>query len=145
MRYRVLAVLAIAVVVGLMTAEDADAITIRIGDADGFGFSPTTGLVRATGSPHTTPADTNGDGVLTAGEYLPDLNKNGSVDSGSNDTFDNRSVIEIGSTNGAQSTDRSLEPAPTAHNRTFTFTFTAPSLGDPDFGVDHLLDLVFGD
>jgi hypothetical protein len=71
---------------------------IRIGDRDGFGFTPTTGLVRATGAPHTTPADTNGNGVLEPGEFLPDLNKNGSVATGSGDDFDHRSAAEIANT-----------------------------------------------
>jgi len=41
--------------------------------------------VRATGVPHTTPADTNGNSLLKQGEYLPDINKNGSVATRSGD------------------------------------------------------------
>jgi len=67
---------------------------IRIGDQDGFGFSTTAGLVRATGTPHNTPADTNGNGILEQTEFLPDRNLNGSVATGSGDDFDNRSAIE---------------------------------------------------
>ena len=67
---------------------------IRIGDLDGFGFPTTVGLVRATGVPHTTPADTNGNGLLEQTEFLPDLNLNGSVATGSLDDFDNRSAAE---------------------------------------------------
>ena len=42
---------------------------VRIGDLDGFGFA-TPGLVRATPAPHTTPADTNLNGLLEVGEFL---------------------------------------------------------------------------
>src|SRR5258706_5717850 len=80
----------------LLTASTAFATPfdfVRIGDVDGFGFNPT-GLVRATGAPHTTPADTNGNGLLEQTEYLPDLNKGGSVCTGCGDDFDNRSLAE---------------------------------------------------
>ena len=56
-----------------------------IGDIDGFGISPTTGLVRATPAPHTHPADVDGDGLLEPGEFLPDWNKNGSTAVGAGD------------------------------------------------------------
>ncbi len=78
-----------------MTAAAAPFDYIRIGDLDGFGFKPTTdGLVRATPSPHTTPADTNGNNLLEVLEFLPDLNKNGFVATGNGDDFDNRSASE---------------------------------------------------
>src|SRR3954466_15786316 len=86
-----------AVMVLLFSASTAHAAPfslIRIGDVDGFGFL-TPGLVRATAAPHTTPADTNLNGLLEAGEYLPDINKNGSVAVNSGDYFDNRSASEI--------------------------------------------------
>jgi len=67
---------------------------IRIGDLDGFGFASTAGLVRATGAPHTTPADTNGNGRLEQTEFMPDLNKDGTTPTGSGDDFDNRSAAE---------------------------------------------------
>ena len=66
-----------------MTATADPFNYIRIGDLDGFGFTSTAGLVRATPSPHTTPADTNGNNRLQVLEFLPDLNKNGVVDSSS--------------------------------------------------------------
>lgn len=68
---------------------------IRVGDQDGFGYANTAGLVRATAAPHNTPADTNGNGLLEATEFLPDLNKNGIVATGSGDDFDHRSAAEI--------------------------------------------------
>ena len=53
-------------------------ITQIVGDPDGFGIDPV-GLVRASSS-HTDPADVDGDGIIEAGEYLPDWNGNGSLD-----------------------------------------------------------------
>lgn len=67
---------------------------IRIGDADGFGFANTSQLVRAWPDRHDLPADSNGDGVLGEGEFLPDLNRDGGVAWASEDNFDNRSPEE---------------------------------------------------
>ena len=106
---------------------------IRIGDLDGFGYTSTAGLVRATGAPHTTPADTNGNNLLQQTEFLPDLNKDGSVATGSNDDFDNRSAAEKANTapaggngftdtgsTGSKWTDISLSTS-----------FTGPDFPDP--------------
>ena len=82
---------------------------IRIGDQDGFGFTKTKGLLRPTlrnnfgfdfeggsrRSPNSTAADTNGDGVLRQGEFLPDLNGDGRVAWFSEDEFDNRAPEEM--------------------------------------------------
>jgi hypothetical protein len=114
-----------------------------VGDIDGFGIFPTTGLVRATPT-HTDPADVDGDGVIEPGEFLPDWNKDGSTAVGSGDEFDRRSASEQAATDGAQWTDRSLTPNG-ADGATFVFNFTVPSPGDADFGVDHFINLVFGD
>jgi len=54
-------------------------LPLLIGDVDGFGYAPTAGLFSASGG----PADTDGDGILEPGEFLPDLNRNGSVAVGS--------------------------------------------------------------
>jgi choice-of-anchor A domain-containing protein len=116
-----------------------------IGDIDGFGIVPPTGLVRATPAPHTQPADVDGDGRIEPGEFLPDWNKDGSTAAGSNDDFDRRSPAELADTNGAQHTDHSITPAGASHGLTFTFTFTVPVPGDIDYGVDHFINLVFGD
>lgn len=66
---------------------------IRIGDRDGFGFSP-------AGLPAAGPglADTNGNGLLQQTEFLPDLNNDGA--SNTADNFDNRSAAEIADTGG---------------------------------------------
>ncbi|WP_422723899.1 choice-of-anchor A family protein [Hyalangium rubrum] len=115
-----------------------------IGDIDGFGISPA-GKVRASGAPHTQPADVDGDGRIEPGEYLPDWNRNGSTAVGSNDDFDFRSAAERAATNGAQLTDRSLTEAGAADGKSFIFDFTVPVPGDIDYGVDHYINLVFGD
>jgi hypothetical protein len=115
-----------------------------IGDIDGFGISPTSGLVRATLAPHTQPADVDGDGIVEPGEFLPDWNKDGTTAVGSGDEFDFRSASEQAATDGAQWTDRALTPTG-ADGATFVFNFTVPSPGDADFGVDHFVNFVFGD
>ncbi len=67
------------------------------------------------------------------------------------DEFDNRSGSEAAATNGAQWTDISLEngyngfgdnPADDAF---FTFNFVVPTLGAADYGVDHYINVLFGD
>ncbi|KFE63985.1 choice-of-anchor A family protein [Hyalangium minutum] len=115
-----------------------------IGDIDGFGIAPA-GLVRATPSPHNQPADVDGDGLLEPGEFLPDWNRNGSTAVGAGDDFDFRSAAERTATNGAQYTDQSRTPAGASDGINFTFTFTVPVPGDSDYGVDHYINLVFGD
>ena len=67
---------------------------IRIGDADGFGFTDTVSLRRPVQGIGPGPADTDGDGVLEPGEFLPDLNGDGSVWWLGQDEFDNRSDDE---------------------------------------------------
>src|SRR5512140_3852790 len=116
-----------------------------IGDIDGFGISPTTGLVRATPAPHNQPADVNGNGVIEPGEFLPDWNKNGATAVGAGDDFDFRSAAERAATNGAQWTDHSITPAGASNGATFTFNFTPPPPGDRYYGVDHFINFVFGD
>jgi hypothetical protein len=135
---------AVAFLLGIISS--ASAVTMMIGDFDGFGFSPTTGLLSAQGG----DADVDGDGIIEFGEFLPDLNENGSVATGSNDDFDLRSASELSDTNGAQFTDvalstsNSLRPG-LADDATFIFDFTVPSIGDADYGVDHFINFVFGD
>lgn len=134
------------VVLTLGGPSQAFAVEDVIGDIDGFGISPTTGLVRATGAPHTTPADTDGDGIIEPGEYLPDRDQSGLVCITCGDDFDHRSVEEAGATTGAQWTDRSINSYPgSADGATFTFTFAVPVFGDDDYGVDHFVNFVFGD
>jgi hypothetical protein len=137
--------LLLAAAVPLFTASPAGAVTQLIGDIDGFGFSPTAGLVRATATPHTQPADTDGDGIIEPGEFLPDLNRDGLVAFNSGDTFDHRTAAEASATNGAQWTDRSVEGPGAADGATFTFVFPVPAPGASDYGMDHFINLVVGD
>jgi hypothetical protein len=71
----------------------ADVIA-RIGDADGFGYGAAPGFRAANGG----PANAHGDAVLTNRDFLPDINRNGSVATGSGDDFDLRSAAEINNT-----------------------------------------------
>jgi hypothetical protein len=99
-RSRCLAAWTAAVAILLSAASSADASPfslIRIGDVDGFGVS-TSGKVRATPAPHTTPADTNLNGMLEVGEFIPDLNLDGFVATTAGDDFDNRSAAEKANT-----------------------------------------------
>jgi hypothetical protein len=137
--------LAAALAATLGFAGSAGAVTQLVGDADGFGISPTTGLVRATGAPHTQPADVDADGRLEPGEYLPDWNADGATAVNRGDDFDFREADELASLNGAQLTDRSITPRGASNNATFTFIFPVPTLGQNDFGVDHYINFVFGD
>lgn len=122
-------------------AASAGAVTQLIGDVDGFGYAPTAGLFAASGA----PADTDADGIIEFGEFLPDLNGNGSVAIGSGDEFDFRSAAELAATDGAQWTDFAIIGAGAAHGATFEFLFPVPVAGDVDFGVDHFINFVFGD
>lgn len=131
----------------MAASTQVGAVTMLIGDVDGFGFSNPNQYQSA----QNTDPDTNGDGIIGAGEYLPDLDNDGHVWVNGNDQFDNRSSAEANATNGAQWTDISLEDfyngfgdAP-ADDALFTFSFDVPTLGDVDFGVDHFINFIFGD
>lgn len=94
---------------------------IRIGDIDGFGYGAGSGFAAANGS----AVDQNGDGVLWVGDFLPDVDGNGTVatrilsDPPQNDDFDNRTLggadagvtcegCVVGNTTGSEWTDVSL-------------------------------------
>ncbi len=68
---------------------------IRIGDQDGFGFTP--GTLPAAGP---GLADVNQNGLLQQTEFLPDLNNDGA--SNTLDNFDNRSAAETADTGNLQ-------------------------------------------
>ena len=157
---------------------------IRIGDQDGFGFTKTKGLLRPTlrnsfgfdfeggarRSPNSTAADTNGDGILRQGEFLPDLDGDGRVAWFAGDDFDNRAPEEMvdrnnfcrgclavhDGTRGSIWTDLALstgaegfnwpdEDGPAApNNATFVFDFTVK--GDQiAAGSLIFFNLVYGD
>lgn len=168
-----IALVATAILNALVTAAAAEPFRfIRIGDADGFGFSNTKGLVRADpfGPGPARPADTNGDGVLRQGEFMPDLNRDGQVAWFSRDEFDNRAPAESvdrnhqcrgciaihDGTRGSIWTDLALSsgadgrnwpdadgPIP-PNNATFVFEFT---VAKDDLAPSSIIffNLVFGD
>lgn len=145
MKSRILAVIGAAVLIG--HSSSAYAISMLIGDVDGFGFySPNTYENAQDGLP-----DVDGDGIIEPNEYLPDLDNDGHVWVNGHDEFDNRSASEAAATDGAQFTDISLEDyyngfgdSP-ADDALFTFEFLVPELGDLDYGVDHFINFIFGD
>ena len=142
---------ALALLALLGSAQNAGAITILSGDVDGFGFTSPNDYENAqNGDP-----DTDGDGLIEAGEFLPDLDNDGHVQYYGNDQFDNREADEKSSAVGAQWTDISLEDyynypgtgwfgdSP-ADDVVFTFLFDVPEVGDADYGVNHFINFIFG-
>ena len=127
----------------LVLPRSGQAVTVAVGDADGFGIDPA-GLMRASGT-HTDPADADGDGILEVGEFLPDWDLNGSCAVGSNDSFDFREADEVAGTDGWQHTDLAIEGSGNADLIDFVFVFDVPVEGDADFGVGHFINFVFGD
>ncbi len=114
---------------------------IRIGDNDGFGVNPTAGLCKADGvSSCSGPADTDGDGLLEVGEYLPDLNLDSQINA--LDDFDNRSAEGITgqgfsdiSSSGSLFTDSGLE-----HQAGISFIFDF-SVAENDINAGSALRL----
>lgn len=129
-----------------MTSAFASPFTaIRIGDVDGFGYGAAAGFSAANGG----AANVGAGGVLgaealpTIGDFLPDLNGDGTVQISQGDDFDNRSAAEVGGSSitgsgfvdtgtiGSQFTDISLSTsydASSAANNVFdanTGTFGA--------------------
>lgn len=143
---------------------------VRIGDIDGFGFSPTRGLARPVSGVGAGPADTNDNGRLEPEEFLPDLNADGGVWYRGEDNFDNRSSAEradrghacqgclaIGEAlGGSRWTDLALSPTATAsdwpdingpampNSAAFVFDFRV-ARGDITPGGAIFFNLVFGD
>ena len=132
----------------LSVTTSASAITMLIGDVDGFGYTNPNTYNASSGN---GIPDTDGDGIIEAGEYLPDLDGDGYVWVNGADEFDNQSATESSSTNGAQWTDISLENnyndfgLNPADDALFIFEFDAPELGDSDYGVDHFINFILGD
>lgn len=133
-------------VLSLITGQSAMAVTIYVGDQDGFGFTDVSTLVGGD----KKPADANNDGVLNPGDTLPDKNRNGTVAVSSGDDFDHRSNEELSGVNGEIWTDVALSSSYShrpglARNVRFVFTFTVPEEGDSDYGKDHYVNFVHGD
>ncbi|MCP4022422.1 MAG: PEP-CTERM sorting domain-containing protein [Desulfobacteraceae bacterium] len=129
----------------ILCSMNAYAVTMYIGDVDGFGYGGAVGYNGAYGG----PADINGNGLLDSGDALPDLNGDSILATGRGDDFDHRSAQEMGDTDGSQWTDVSLSTSYNgrpglAKNASFTFYFTIDP-NDPYYGQDHFLNLVYGD
>jgi hypothetical protein len=82
-------VLALALLPVAAAGARADFL-IRIGDIDGFGYGTAPRFRAANGG----FANVDGSGVLTAGDFLPDINRNGILANGQGDEFDFRSADE---------------------------------------------------
>lgn len=109
MMKRIFCLMVVLVFLGCFMPLAYGAITFRIGDRDGFGFSPEE-LIDAVAI-SGAPADTDGDGKLEPGEFLPEINGNCTFDEcppPDGDGFDHRSEAEMMATNGAQFTDVSF-------------------------------------
>ena len=86
--------LALAAFVAVGPPSVRAGLIARIGDVDGFGYGAAPGFHAANGG----AANAHGDAVLSNKDFLPDINRNGSVATGSNDDFDLRSTAEINNT-----------------------------------------------
>ena len=129
---------------GLFISGNVFAVSITIGDVDGFGFTDPSQYDSA----QNANPDTDLDGIIEPGEFLPDLDDSGNVNVSSDDEFDNRSNFEKNESNGAQYTDISLQNnnfSAQANEASFLFDFAVPQTGDNDFNVDHFINFVFGD
>lgn len=163
------AILISAALTGELRAQVFD--HIRIGQADGFGFTDTSGLQRPTRDFGPGPADTDGDGLLEPTEFLPDLNGDGAVWYFlALDAFDNRDEAErtnrqvecvgclavASKTQGSAWTNLALTPNSPApdwpdingpaipNNPTFIFDFTVAQ-GAIVEGTDIFFNLVAAD
>ncbi|MDX9702022.1 MAG: PEP-CTERM sorting domain-containing protein [Candidatus Auribacterota bacterium] len=150
MRKLSLLTLAVACAMAVFYSTSVYAVTIYIGDKDGFGFGAAEGYKNA----NRGPCDINDNGILDMGDGLPDLNNNQIVATGQGDDFDNRSTAEKNATDGSKYTDVALSNSFSsvwgtkkyvAHNVQFIFTFDVPQEDDSDYGCDHFINLVYGD
>lgn len=135
---------------GVSAAKAAPFEFIRIGDADGFGFTnPNSFQDSQGGNP-----DRNQNGVIEQTEFLPNLAGNSGVNG--QDQFDNRNSAELtdarfqgigfsdNKSSGSNLTDRNLDPEETNINPRMIFDFFVDS-DDIVAGADVFFNLVFGD
>jgi hypothetical protein len=146
--------LAVALVL-LVGVGAAEAVTGIVGDVDGFGI--TLPLTPPAEGPSNAPdVDTDGspdvdqdqNGLLNAGDYLPDWDNSGNVNWSGSDEFDFRSAAELAATNGAQWTDVALESGNgpgRADGAQFIFNFTPPVFGEVGYQQDHFVNIIAGD
>ncbi|WP_182864853.1 putative Ig domain-containing protein [Rhodopirellula sp. JC639] len=153
-----------ASIAGNVTSEPYAFTGITIGDVDGFGFDDPSALLSA----QNTPVDIDGNGLLQDGEFLPDLNGNLDVATGSGDEFDNRDLAELSGasiggfgfvdrgSSGSQWTDIALStsdqgtnfPDPSGpeipNEPNFEFRFEVPKDSVAE-GTELFVNVVFGD
>lgn len=128
-----------SIILAILFCTQVFAVNQVIGDKDGFGFTSLAGLVAYDGG----SVDRNGNGILDAGDLLPDLDGDGLIaviGAGGGDVFDHRGTSELW-------TDVSLaneySPAPggdcwKANDASFTFSFSPTA-------EDHILSLMYAD
>lgn len=133
----------------LFCSLQAEAVTLFIGDKDGFGYGDASGYLGVDGNPAERTGDRT---VLDMGDVLPDVNRDGSARYGGADDFDYRSTAEKNDTgnSGLKWTDvslsRSYDNGPgLADDAVFVFRFTPPAVGEADYGRVHYINLVYGD
>ncbi len=147
----------------LLCSVTSNAVTVRIGDSDGFGFDPeeVPNLIGRTykgpgvpGNPIT--ADRDGNGMLNPGDVLPDLTGDGLTNA--KDAFERRSETEKNDAIfGAKFTDAALVKRRKWNNvlpsvdwpgradaAVFRFEFVVDP-NDPHYGQDHYFSVVYGD
>lgn len=128
------------------------AVTVYIGDADGFGFTNLENYQAPNDyqDNEVPTVDLNGNGILDMGDVLPDLNNNGMVGYKGGDNFDNRSDEEKNDDYFAKWTDISLSKSfidnipGLADDVYFEFYFTIDP-NDPYYGKDHYISFLYGD
>ncbi len=109
---------------------------VRIGDIDGFGYGAATGW-QAAGS---GLANAGGNVVITAGDYLPDINNNGRLATGQGDDFDLRSVNEAADNLAAYSAGDGVVLNSGMQGVDFTDISLSTSYGTSQAGNDVLID-----
>jgi hypothetical protein len=90
MIWRAIPTLTVALFVAAVPVGSRDGLLARIGDVDGFGYGVADGLKAA----NRKAANLHNHEVLSNGDFLPDLNRNGTVAEKSADDFDLRSEAE---------------------------------------------------
>jgi len=78
----------------LGAAEASAGMLVQIGDVNGFGYGNGDGFKAANGGSVNPSSHT----VLTSGDFLADINKDGAVATGRGDDFDLRSAAAMGNT-----------------------------------------------
>lgn len=119
-------------------ATAASFSAIRIGDVDGFGFGDGTGPGSPAGgfkSASGVAVDVNGNGLLDDGDFLPSINGNGTVATGSGDDFDNRSGESLGGGGYTDTGTSGLEYTDIGLSRSYDSSSGAGAVFDANTGT----------